>query len=99
MTSIKISDIRNFVFELSRIIIENERSLFDIHNGFIFSLNFPLDLLSYNVMSSSTVSRYRESSALTSPSKIYDQNNSSFAEDYALDAIAKEVCIHVSSMS
>lgn len=41
-------------------------------------------------MSSSTVSRYRESSAVTSPIKVYDQNNCSFAEDYALDAIAKE---------
>jgi len=50
-------------------------------------------------MSSSTVSRYRESSAITSPSKIYDQNNSSLAEDYALDAIAKEVCIYVSLIS
>ena len=42
-------------------------------------------------MSSSTVSRYREPAAVTSPIKVYDQNNCSFAEDYALDAIAKEV--------
>ncbi len=50
-------------------------------------------------MSSSTVSRYRESSAVTSPIKIYDQNNISFAEEYALDAIAKEVCIYLIFLS
>ncbi len=48
-------------------------------------------------MSSSTVSRYRESSAVTSPTKIYDQHNSSFAEDYALDAIAKKVSYFILS--
>jgi hypothetical protein len=43
------------------------------------------------MMSSSTVSRYRESSAVSSPTKIYDQNNTSFTEEYAFDIIAKEV--------
>ncbi|CAF0975876.1 unnamed protein product [Adineta steineri] len=41
-------------------------------------------------MSSSTVSRYRESTSVTTPTKIYDQNDASFAEEEALDAIAKE---------
>lgn len=41
-------------------------------------------------MSSTTSSRYRESAAVTAPSKVHDQNNTSFAEEHALDAIAKE---------
>ncbi|CAF1138762.1 unnamed protein product [Adineta steineri] len=41
-------------------------------------------------MSSSTVSRYRESTSVTTPTKVYDQNDASFAEEEALDAIAKE---------
>jgi hypothetical protein len=44
-------------------------------------------------MSSSTSSRYRESAAVTAPTKVHDQNNTSFAEEHALDAIAKEVSI------
>ncbi|UJR23909.1 hypothetical protein I4U23_026881 [Adineta vaga] len=41
-------------------------------------------------MSSSTVSRYRESTTITGSPQSYDQNNTSFAEEDALDAIAKE---------
>ncbi|UJR24881.1 hypothetical protein I4U23_006249 [Adineta vaga] len=41
-------------------------------------------------MSSSTSSRYRESAAVTAPTKVHEQNNTSFAEEHALDAIAKE---------
>jgi hypothetical protein len=41
-------------------------------------------------MSSSTSSRYRESAAVTAPTKVHDQNSTSFAEEHALDAIAKE---------
>ena len=37
------------------------------------------------------MSRYRQSSAVTSPVKISEELNSSLAEDSALDAIAKEV--------
>jgi hypothetical protein len=44
-------------------------------------------------MSSSTSSRYRESAAVTAPTKVHDQNSTSFAEEHALDAIAKEVSI------
>ncbi len=44
-------------------------------------------------MNSSTINRYRESSAVTSPIKISDQKNISFPEDSALDAITKEVGI------
>ncbi len=47
-------------------------------------------------MNSSTINRYRESSAVTSPTKIFDQNDISFPEDSALDAIAKEVGIFIS---
>ena len=47
-------------------------------------------------MSSSTVSRYRESTVVvttTTPTKkIFDQDERSFAEEDALDAIAKQVC-------
>jgi len=46
-------------------------------------------------MSSSTSSRYRESAAVTAPTKVHDQTNTSFAEEHALDAIAKEVCIRL----
>ncbi|CAF3823618.1 unnamed protein product [Adineta steineri] len=41
-------------------------------------------------MSSSTSSRYRESAAVTAPTKVHEQQNTSFAEEHALDAIAKE---------
>ncbi|CAF2508626.1 unnamed protein product [Rotaria sp. Silwood2] len=41
-------------------------------------------------MSSSTSSRYRESAAVTAPTKVHDQHSTSFAEEHALDAIAKE---------
>ncbi|CAF0809428.1 unnamed protein product [Rotaria sordida] len=41
-------------------------------------------------MSSSTTSRYRESTDTSTPTKIYDKINSSFTEEYALDDIAKE---------
>ncbi|CAF4990152.1 unnamed protein product, partial [Rotaria sp. Silwood1] len=41
-------------------------------------------------MSSSTSSRYRESAAVTAPTKVHDQHGTSFAEEHALDAIAKE---------
>jgi DNA repair exonuclease SbcCD ATPase subunit len=41
-------------------------------------------------MSSSTSSRYRESAAVTAPTKVHEQNSTSFAEEHALDAIAKE---------
>lgn len=41
-------------------------------------------------MSSSTTSRYRESAAVTAPTKVHDQHSTSFAEEHALDAIAKE---------
>jgi hypothetical protein len=47
-----------------------------------------------NVMSSSTVSRYRETTTVTTPTKIYNQHNTSFVEEDALDAIAKEVRIY-----
>ncbi|CAM2701894.1 unnamed protein product [Rotaria socialis] len=43
-----------------------------------------------NVMSSSTSSRYRESAAVTAPTKVLDAHSTSFAEEHALDAIAKE---------
>ena len=48
-------------------------------------------------MSSSTVSRYRESTVVTTTTttptkKIFDQDERSFAEEDALDAIAKQVC-------
>lgn len=39
-----------------------------------------------NKMSSTTLSRYRETSNC-------DQNNTSLTDEYALDVIAKEVCI------
>jgi len=45
-------------------------------------------------MSSSTVSRYRETTTVTTPTKIYNQHNTSFVEEDALDAIAKEVRIY-----
>ncbi|CAF2190230.1 unnamed protein product [Rotaria magnacalcarata] len=41
-------------------------------------------------MSSSTSSRYRESAAVTAPTKVLDAHSTSFAEEHALDAIAKE---------
>jgi hypothetical protein len=47
-------------------------------------------------MISSTASRYRESPSVTSPSKTFDQNNTSFGEEYALDVISKEVWISLS---
>jgi hypothetical protein len=49
-------------------------------------------------MSSSTSSRYRESAAVTAPTKVHDQNSTSFAEEHALDAIAKEVYIFLQLM-
>ena len=45
-------------------------------------------------MSSSTSNRYRESAAVTAPTKVHEQSSTSFAEEHALDAIAKEVCLH-----
>lgn len=44
-------------------------------------------------MSSSTSNRYRESAAVTAPTKVHEQSSTSFAEEHALDAIAKEVCL------
>ncbi|CAF0904324.1 unnamed protein product [Adineta ricciae] len=41
-------------------------------------------------MSSSTVSRYRESTTITTSPQTYDRVDTSFAEEDALDAIAKE---------
>lgn len=41
-------------------------------------------------MSSTTTTRHREPAAVTAPARVQDQNNSSFAEEHALDAIAKE---------
>jgi len=41
-------------------------------------------------MSSTTTTRHRESAAVTAPPRVQDQHNSSFAEEHALDAIAKE---------
>jgi hypothetical protein len=32
---------------------------------------------------------------VTAPTKVHDQTNTSFAEEHALDAIAKEVCIRL----
>ncbi len=44
-------------------------------------------------MSSTTSSRYRESAAVTAPTRVHEQTSTSFAEEHALDAIAREVCI------
>jgi hypothetical protein len=43
-------------------------------------------------MSSSTTSRYREPTGVTTSIRSVDSHNTSFAEEHALDAIAKEVC-------
>lgn len=41
-------------------------------------------------MSSTTTIRHRDPTAGTAPARVQDQHNSSFAEEHALDAIAKE---------
>ena len=46
-------------------------------------------------MSSSTVSRYRESTTITTSPQTYDRGDTSFAEEDALDAIAKEVKLSI----
>lgn len=44
-------------------------------------------------MTSSTTNRYRESTINSTPSKIYDESDTSFTEEYVLDDISKHVCI------
>jgi uncharacterized membrane protein YagU involved in acid resistance len=46
-------------------------------------------------MNGSRPGRYRESAAVTAPTNIYNEHNTSFVEEHALDAIAKEVCLYL----
>ena len=50
-------------------------------------------------MSSTTTIRHRDPTAGTAPARVQDQHNSSFAEEHALDAIAKEVRLRLARSS
>ena len=41
------------------------------------------------------MSRIRETAAVTATSRAQDQHNTSFSEENAFDAIAKEVCLEL----